>query len=74
MDENANGGGRQNSMNPRAQQRVEAQSDAQNEMMLAMQMHRREMIEREKQMVMMTMMNSLMGQNGVEAEEERLLQ
>ena len=74
MDENANGGGRQNSRNPRAQQRAEAQSDAQNEMMLAMQMHRREMIEREKQMVMMTMMNSLMGQNGVEAEEERLLQ
>jgi len=31
------------------------------------------MAEREKQMVMMTMMNSLMGQNGVEAEEERLL-
>jgi hypothetical protein len=31
------------------------------------------MVEREKQMVMMTMMNSLMGQNGVEAEEERLL-
>ena len=32
------------------------------------------MIEREKQMIMMTMMDSLTGANGVEAEEERLLQ
>jgi hypothetical protein len=32
------------------------------------------MREREKQMIMMTMMDSMLGASGVEAEEQRLLQ
>ena len=32
------------------------------------------MREREKQMIMMTMMDSMVGASGVEAEEQRLLQ
>lgn len=48
--------------------------DTRDEVALAMQMHRQEMLEREKQMIMMTMMDSMLGATGVEAEEQRLLQ
>ena len=39
-----------------------------------MHMQRAEMREREKQLIMQTMMESVMGANGVEAEEQRLIQ
>lgn len=39
-----------------------------------MSMQRAEMREREKQMIMMTMMDSMMGANSAEAEEQRLIQ
>lgn len=69
------GGGRQASRNPRAERRQGGGLDTRaNEAAIVMQMQRQEMRERENQMIMMTMMESMQGATGVEAEEQRLLQ
>ena len=73
-DNNARAGSR-NPRQPAARQggagRAEAsnQHNEVNELALAMHMQRAEMREREKQLIMQTMMESVMGANGVEAEE-----
>ena len=41
---------------------------------MAMQMHQQEVKQREREMMMQVMMNSMVGANGAMAEEERLLQ
>ena len=65
-----NGGGRQASRNPRTDRRQGGGLDARaNEAAIVMQMQRQEMRERENQMIMMTMMESMQGATGVEAEE-----
>ena len=45
-----------------------------DQMDIVRQMQKQEMREREKQMIMMTMMDSMIGQHSAEAEEQRLLQ
>lgn len=41
---------------------------------MAMQLHQQEVKQREREMMMQVMMNSMIGANSAQAEEERLIQ